>query len=437
MNDPQILGLLFLLTGLILGGLFMWLYLRLSRQQQFVSKSQLEKEYVLKAIHDSLQHRTDILVEDLREKEEEIRALTQALSSKDQTLLHLDDRLRNQTKEIEQLQKNARLEFEQLANRLFEEKSQTFSSQSANQLTHLLAPLKERIRNFESGIEKRFLEETRDRISLKKEIEHLRLLNNQLSQDAANLARALTGDQKTQGDWGEVQLETLLQKAGLEKGIHYRVQNSFADENGRQKRPDFIINLPGDKHLIIDAKVSLTAYEQFINSEDESDRELLLRNHLQSLRRHIKDLSRKNYQQLYQINSPDYLLLFIPIEPAFTLAVSQDQQLFTEALDHNIVLVSTSTLLATMRTVTYIWKQEKQKSGVLEIARQSGLLYDKFCSFVENLQEIGFRLDQANSAYHDAMRKLQNGKKKGDTLIGRAEKIKELGAQTTKKLPKL
>lgn len=426
------IALLFLLGGLGLG----WLIARMRLQQRYTSPEELAAAYVPQAQYEDLERRADIMRDDLAEKEQEIRELAMSLSAKDQTILHLDDRLRDQKKELHAMQERARLEFEQLANRLLEEKSRTFTAQNAEQLGHLLDPLKARIQSFEEGIEKRFLEETRDRISLKKEIEQLRTLNQQLSQDAHNLATALKGDNKRAGDWGEVQLEQLLQRAGLQKGVHYRTQNSFRREDGRLQRPDFIINLPGDKHLVIDAKVSLKAYEACCSSTNEEERKQFLQQHLTSIRRHIRELGARNYQDIYQINSPDYLLLFIPVEPAFALAIQEDQQLFAEALDRQIVLVTTSTLLATMRTVSFIWTQEKQKRSVLEIARQSGLLYDRFCAFVADLQRVGQRIEQTQSAWQDAMRKLTTSRKKGDTLIGRAEKIRELGARTTRQLPK-
>jgi DNA recombination protein RmuC len=231
-------------------------------------------------------------------------------------------------------------------------------------------------------------------------------------------------------------LEVLLQKAGLEKGIHFSTQQSFLNENGKQHRPDLIINLPDDKHLVIDSKVSLKAYEAYFNSDNKEEREKHLSNHIASLRAHLKDLGSKNYQMLHQINSPDYLLMFIPVEPALTVALQKESRLFLDALDRNIVLVSNTTLLATMRTVSFIWKQEKQKKNVLEIARQSGLLYDKFCNFSEDLQDIGKRLGQAQTSYDSAMRKMSESTKYGDTLVGRAERIKKLGAKTTKSLSK-
>lgn len=433
--SPITLGLFLLILGLFIGALLGWLIARLSLSRTATTASDLEKNYVLKSLHEALQSQYDLCRDDLQEKLEEIKLLTAQSAAQQQSLTFFQEKLANQKEELQALQERARLDFENLANRLLEEKSQKFTAQNQQQLGDLLNPLREKIKEFEDNIDKRFREELEGRVSLKKEIEHLRELNQQLSQDANNLVSALKGGQKTQGDWGEVQLELLLEKAGLEKNIHYSAQSSFADEDGKQKRPDFIIHLPEDKHLIIDAKVSLTAYEQFFNAENPEDQRRHLKAHIDSIRNHIKNLGSKNYQQLYHINSPDYLLLFVPIEPAFALALKEDQRLFLDALDQNIVLVTTSTLLATMRTVAYIWKQEKQKRSVLEIARQSGLLYDRLCTFVEDLKNIGARLSQAQDAWHDAMNKLSDAKRPGDTLIGRAEKIKTLGAKTSRNLP--
>ena len=428
--------LLVLSLGLLLGGLITWLLAKFLWAGQSISKAEVQNQYVLREVHLALQQQADLYRDDLFDKEEEIKSLTAKLSGSEQTSLHLEEKLKNQQETAKALQERSKLEFENLANRILEEKTQKFTTQNQQQLKDLLTPLRENIKTFEDQIEKRFWEDTKDRISLKKEIEQLKALNLQLSEDANNLVNALKGDSKIQGDWGELRLELLLEKAGLVKDIHYMIQTSFKDEDGRQKRPDFIINLPEDKHLIVDSKVSLVAYEKFFQASNSKKKEKYIKAHLDSIRQHIKDLSSKNYQQLYQINSPDYLMLFIPIEPAFSLALQEDNKLFMDALDKNVVLVSTSTLLATMRTVSYIWKQEKQKNNVLEIARQSGVLYDKFCNFVADLRAIGNRLDQANKAYSDAMNKLTEARRPGDTLIGRAEKIRELGAKASKNLPK-
>ena len=435
MLDPLLIGLLFLLIGLVLGVVLGMWWQRLRVGQSYVAQEQLETTYVPKGVYQALREQADVLQANLHEKVESERDLSSALATEKTRLEYLQQKLEQQMREIEELQQSNRIAFENMANRLLEEKSQKFTQQNQTQLSELLQPLKEKIKHFEDNIERRYLEETRDRVSLKKEIEQLRELNQQLSQDAGNLTAALKGDSKVQGDWGEVQLQLLLEKAGLQKDVHFRTQSSFRDSEGKTKRPDFIINLPDKKHLVIDCKVSLTAYERYCSAEDEKQQAKALKAHLESVRNHIKGLSKKKYQELYQINSPDYLLLFIPVEPAFSLAVQQDQRLFVDALEDNIVLVTNSTLLATMRTVSFIWKQEKQQRSVQEIARQSGQLYDKFVNFVEDLQLVGQRLDSVHNAYEAAMYKLADGKRYSQTLIGRAEKLRKLGARTSKQLP--
>lgn len=386
-------------------------------------------------LHRAISAQHEALRTDLAAKEQEIREYHALIAARDQTILHLRETLQAHKAEADQLGRRFQTEFENLANRLLDEKSQRFTEQNAQQLKQTLAPLREKIQEFEQNIERKFLEETREKSSLKKEIEQLHGLNQQLSRDAHNLASALKGQSKVQGDWGELQLEVLLEKAGLQKGAHFLTQTTLRDEDGAAKRPDFIIQLPENKHLIVDAKVSLTAFERYFNEDDPGLREQHLRAHIGSIRNHISDLSSKNYQMLYQINTPDYLLLFIPLEGALTVAAQADPKLFTDALERNVVLVTTGSLLATMRTVAHIWKQEKQSRSVLEIARQSGLLYDKFVNFVEDLRAIGTKLDSARSTYDEAMLKLVSGTRPGDTLVGRAEKIRELGAKASKRLP--
>jgi len=436
MEATLTISLLFLLLGLVVGALSAWMLARFKSRIDHLPKSEVQAQFVAKEVHEAALQQNDLLRDELISKEEQLRELTGQTRAQEQSMLHLREKLEEQRHEMLRLQERFQTEFENVANRLLEEKSQKFSAHNQQQIGELLHPLREKIKTFEENIERRFVEETRDRVSLKKEIEQLRDLNRQLSQDANNLAGALKGDNKAQGDWGEMQLELLLERAGLAKDIHYSVQSSFADEEGRQKRPDCIIHLPDSKHLIIDSKVSLTAYERFFSSQEPEEQKKHLAAHVDSMRRHIRELSEKNYTSLYQINSPDYLLLFVPLESAFNVALQQDSRLFLDALDRNIVIVTTSTLLATMRTVAFIWKQDKQKRSVMEIARQSGLLYDKFVAFVEDLRGIGQRLDSAQQAYHDAMLKLSDARRPGDTLIGKAEKIRELGAKTSKQLPK-
>ena len=430
--------LLFLSIGLTVGALSAWFIAKykFASESHKISTIELGQKYVSKELNDVLHKQLDALKNDFKSKEQELRTTSNQLSAKEQDNQNLNDKLRDQKEELQHIQQRFQTEFENIANRLLEEKSKKFTKLNKKQLVDILGPLREKIKDFEDGIDKKFHQETIDRISLRKEIEQLRDLNIQLSKDANNLASALKGDNKTQGDWGEFQLEMLLEKAGLVKDIHFQTQSSFKDDAGKDKRPDFIINLPDEKHIIIDSKVSLTAYEKFYNEPDDKKRKRYLKAHIDSLKNHIKDLSSKKYQNLYQINSPDYLLLFVPIEPAFSVAVQNDSKLFLDSLEKNIVIVCPTTLLATMRTVSYIWKQDKQKRNVIEIARQSGLLYDKFCNFVEDLKSIGNKLDSAQSSYHDAMNKLTESKRFGDTLIGRAEKIKALGAKTSKSLSK-
>lgn len=390
---------------------------------------------VPKELYNTIAAQNEMLRTELAGKEQALRESHAQIAARDQTVQHLQQSLQTQKAESQELNERFKSEFENLATRLLEEKSQRFTDQNAQNLHRTLAPLREKIQEFEQSIDRKFLEETREKSSLRKEIEQLRDLNNQLSRDAHNLTSALKGQSKVQGDWGETQLEVLLENAGLQKGAHFHTQTTFRDEDGVAKRPDFIIQLPENKHLVIDAKVSLTAFERYFNEDDPALQEQHLRAHLHSIRNHVQELSAKNYQMLYQINTPDYLLLFVPLESALMVASQADPKLFTDALERNIVLVTTSSLLATMRTVAHVWKQEKQSRSVLEIARQSGLLYDKFVNFVEDLRTIGARLDSAQSAYDDAMLKLVNGARPGDTLVGRAEKIRELGAKASKRLP--
>ena len=430
--------LTYLFGGLVIGAVVAWAlaYYRILASSSQTYLKEIEQKYVSKDVHSSLQSSHDNLKREIENKTQAILEVNKELSSQEQINAHLEEKLSIQKQELEELQVRLNTAFENLANRILEEKSKKFTDQNQIQMEQLLNPLRDRIKEFQTGIEQRFIEETKERSSLRAEIDNLHRLNLQISLDANNLVNALKGDSKTQGDWGEFRLEMLLEKSGLTKDIHFLMQPSYKDENGQQKRPDFIIRLPENKHLVIDSKISLVAYERFFNSLEEEPKKLFLKKHVESLRSHIKDLSSKNYQSLYQINSPDYLLLFVPIEPALNAALMEDNQLFIDALDRNIVLVTTSTLLATMRTVSYIWKQEKQRNNVIEIARQSGMLYDKFVSFVEDLKAIGSRLDSAQNAFNDAMNKLTDAKRPGDTLIGRAEKIRELGAKSSKILPK-
>jgi DNA recombination protein RmuC len=383
----------------------------------------------------AIKAQNELLQQKVAEKEQELRQSLSEVATQTQMNIQLHDQIGQLKIDAGTIQTTLALQFEQIANRMLEEKGHSLNIQQQQQLGHLLQPLQTKIREFQQDMDIKFLEEAKSKMSLKKEIEQLRDLNQQLSQDAINLTSALKGQSKVQGDWGEYQLELILEKAGLQKGIHFVTQTTLLDDAGQMKRPDFIIQLPEKKHLIIDSKVSLTSFERYFNATDTDQRKVHLRAHIESMRRHVDQLSKKNYTHLDQLNSPDYLLLFVPIEGALQIAVQADPELFSDALQRNVVIVSGTSLVATMRTVSHIWKQDKQDRSVQEIARQSGLLYDKFVAFVDDLKTVGVRLDSARNAWEDAYNKLSNSTKFGDTLVGRAEKIRSLGARNSKTLP--
>jgi DNA recombination protein RmuC len=420
------------LIGLVILIILILIMRNKAPQQQYLPTGQMAM--VSEDLYQSVKAQNEVLQKQLAEKEIEIRKWMSAVATAQQEAVFLKQKIAENEAQSSDLQQQLTLQFEQIANRMLEAKGNALSVQQNQQLGHLLQPLQIKLREFQQDLNQKFLEESKEKVSLRKEIEQLRDLNVQLSSDAINLTSALKGQSKVQGDWGEYQLELILEKAGLLKGIHFFAQLSLLDDDGHQKRPDFIIQLPDQKHLIIDSKVSLTAFERYHNAQDPEERKMHLKAHIDSMRKHVDQLSKKNYTQLHQITSPDYLLLFVPLEGAFSSAAHADPELFTDALERNIVLVTSTSLVATMRTVSHIWKQEKQARSVQEIARQSGLLYDKFVGFVDDLKTVGQRLDSAQSAWHDAYNKLSNSSKFGDTLVGRAEKIRALGARNSKML---
>ena len=335
-------------------------------------------------------------------------------------------------KKLEDQEEKLRIQFENLANKILDKKSDKFTEQNKKNLDLLLNPLHKKIESFEKKVETSQKESVGMHAALKQQLESLKDLNQQMSKEAINLTKALKGDSKAQGDWGEIQLEIILEKAGLSNGIHFTSQGGYRDENENLKKPDFIINLPDNKHLIVDSKVSLTAYEGYFSSENKEDKDNHLKKHIASIRKHIKELSEKQYTELYGINTPDYVLMFVPIEAALLIAFNENNKLYLEAFDKNVVLVSTSTLLATLSTVSSIWKQEDQKRNVIEIARQAGALYDKFVGLVEDLTGVGKKLESAKNEYSSAMNKLVDGR---GNLIASVEKIKKLGAKAKKSIP--
>lgn len=322
-------------------------------------------------------------------------------------------------------------QFRVLANQILEEKSARFAEQNKTSIGALLEPLRERITEFQVRVEQTYDKESKERLTLQKEVERLAALNQQISADAVNLTQALKGSNKTQGTWGELVLERVLESSGLRRGEEYELQASLGSEEGAVLRPDVIVRLPESKHMVIDSKVSLTAYERYASASDEATRSEQLRLHLASVRQQVRALSEKNYQQLHGLQSLDFVLMFIPVEPAFMLAVAEDDVLFAEAFERNVLIVSPSTLLATLRTIASIWRRELQARNAQEIAQHCGRLYDKFVGFVTDLEEIGKRLDGAQKAYSLAHNKLVAGR---GNLVSQAEKVRKLGVKPSKQL---
>ncbi len=342
----------------------------------------------------------------------------------------LQEKLEKQIQQTEELQKRLTVEFENIANRVMKQRTEEFNATNQRSLGELLNPLKEKITAFEQTVQNTYEKELREKLSLGEELKKLTEMNRQMSQDATNLTNALKGDAKKQGNWGEVVLERVLERSGLTLGQEYKREDVVEGSEGEVIRPDVIIYLPDNKHIIVDSKVSLVAYERYVSTDDDFVREKSIKEHILSIRNHVKGLSEKNYQNARNINTPDFVLLFMPIEAAFAAAVQNDSELFSFAWEKHIVIVSPTTLLATLRTIASIWKQENQTKNAQEIARLSGTLYDKLVGFAEDMEKIKTNIDRADKAYDEALKKLKDGK---GNVIRTAEKIKELGAKTGNK----
>ena len=354
------------------------------------------------------------------------------LSKKEVDFENLWERNKEQKEEVEKLQEKFTKEFENLANKILEEKSNKFTEQNKENMKNILTPLQDKIHLFEKKVEDTHKESIDYHAALRQQILGLREMNIQMSKETINLTKALKGDSKMQGNWGELVLERVLEKSGLEKGREYEVQQAFTTEDGSRVFPDVVINLPDGKKMIVDSKVSLTAYEKYINEEDDTLKMGYLKEHVNSIKRHVEQLGNKNYHDLYQIESPDFVLLFIPIEPAFAMALNEDTTLYNKAFEKNIVIVTPATLLATLRTIDSMWTNQKQQENALEIARQAGALYDKFEGFVTDLIKIGKKKNESKIEYSGAMNKLVEGK--GNLIIS-VEKLKKMGAKAKKALP--
>ncbi len=367
------------------------------------------------------------------EKDATILDLNKQLSKREEENKGIEEKLRGKSEEIEKNEEKLRIIFKNLANDILEEKTQKFTKQNKDKLEEILKPLGEKIRDFEKKVEETYDKESKQRFSLEKEIKNLADLNQQISKEANNLTNALKGQSKTRGNWGEIILESILEKSGLVRDREYFVQPSFTNEHGKRVQPDVVVTYPGERNVVIDSKVSLNAYERYASSEVKEDQEAALKDHLLSIKNHINDLSSKNYQDLYQLKSLDFVMMFLPIEPAYLIAMQYDTNLWNFAYERRILLISPTNLIAALKMIATLWRVEYQNKNAQEIAEQSGSLYDKFVGFLEDLKDVGNKLNATQKSYDDSINKLSEGK---GNLIRRVERIKELGARTTKEIPK-
>lgn len=390
---------------------------RLSSRDARLQQMQAELDESDQKLENLLQLRTELE----RDKSRLAAELQEQAKSADEKLQVLND-----------AKKELQNQFENLANQIFEAKTKSFAEQSRANLDSILTPFKEKISEFEKRVNEAYTTEGKERHSLIKEVQRLQELNQKLGEDAENLTKALKGDTKTQGTWGEIILERILEESGLRKGIEYDSQGGFRDQDGKLLKPDVIVHLPEEKDIIIDSKVSLVAYEKYVRAENDVERDSAVREHLVSINAHLKGLESKKYDELPGVKSLDFVLMFIPVESAFMLAIEKDNEIFRKAFDKNIMIVSPSTLLVTLRTIQNIWRYEYQNKNALEIADKAGALYDKFVGFVSDLEKVGDQIDNARKAYDGAHNKLTSGK---GNLVVRAQNLISLGVKSRKQLP--
>ena len=435
----MLMELIYLITGLVLGGIIGW-FLKNPTLDSKSGVGPFELDELKERLIDSekksavLEEKSSILELHLKKNEIDLSAerslhdeAKRQLVKSEESLVHLRLKLESQQTDFDELQIKFTKDFQLVADKILKENSNQFSKNHQEQIHLLLKPLKEQIQSFEQKIERN----SEERNSLKGEIKALVDLNQRMSDEAKNLTKALKGDNKKQGNWGEFVLEKILEHSGLIEGSEFETQYSTSNEEGTRLQPDVIINLPDDKHIIIDSKVSLVHYESFVNEEDSKLKEVYLKSLCDSTEQHIKGLSNKNYQNAKDLNSPDFVLLFMPMESVFSLVIQERPELYNIAWDRKIILVSPTTLLATLKTVASIWKQERQTQNSLKIAQESGKLFDKFSDFVKDMQVIGSRLDQTNRSYDDAMKKLTTGR---GNLVKKAHDLKVMGAKASKEL---
>lgn len=423
----------FIVTGLAAGFLLGFLFFMLKQQtgenERVKTLAQLEERLR------NLQSESEKLDENLAVVTRQREHFQLQLAKAEAEMDGLREKLVLQKREMNELQKKFTTEFENIANKILEKNSEKFTATNQKNMGDVLNPLKEKIELFERKVDDTYKQGLKDQTDLRAELKKLFDLNSKISEEANNLTKALKGDVKKQGNWGEVVLERILERSGLNEGTQgYEKQFSYTSDDGRRILPDIVINLPDNKHIIVDSKVSLIAYERAVNAETEEERAKHIKDHVLSLKAHCKGLSEKHYQSARHLNSPDFVLLFIPIESSFSIAIQEDQDIFSFAWDLKVVLVSPSTLLATLRTIASIWQQENQTRNAMEIARQGGALYDKFVGFIFDMEKMGKSISNTQNTYNDAMNKLHTG---SGNLVSRVESIKKLGAKTNKELPKL
>ena len=424
--------LIYVIVGLIALaiGLFVGMYIQKLKTKSTESvwgEREQQLNATIKSLNDKLLQRDEEQKQLQREKEQQSNQIVRYQAD----LENLQLKNKEQKEEVEKLQEKFTKEFENLANKILDEKSEKFTKSNKENIENILTPLNKKIKEFEEKVEKSQKENISINSSLKQQLESLQQQNLKITQEAENLTKALKGDSKMQGNWGELVLERVLEKSGLEKDREYSVQQSFQREDGSRVMPDVIIHLPDGKKMVVDSKVSLTDYERYTNAEEEL-RPKYLKDHINSLRRHVEQLSSKKYEDLYEMESPDFVLMFVPIEPAFAIAINEDNSLYNKAFEQNIVIVTPSTLLATLRTIDSMWSNEKQQRNAIEIARQAGALYDKFEGFVSDLTKVGKKMDEAKSEYRGAMNKLVEGR---GNIVTTIEKLKKMGAKAKKSLP--
>lgn len=422
--------IVFIVAGIVIGFALAFFYLKSKGDPQSVVHTEWEKEKAVFA------ERVQSLERDKRELNQRYDSATARGETLASDLGRMKGLLQSEEEQIEKLKQDRELlkiEFENVANKILDEKTEKFTTLNKSSLDTILNPLHQRIVDFQKKVDEVYQNEAGERNSLKGEIIQLVQRSKEISDVASNLARALEGDTKQQGDWGELILEKVMEFSGLRKDSEYSLQESYSTDEGRQ-RPDAIVYLPDNKHLVIDAKVSLTAYKRCVTSTEESDRKRELAAHISSVRSHIKGLAEKNYQAITNLNQPDFVLMFMPIESSFGLAVQSDNELFAYAWERKIVIVSPSTLLATLRTIASVWKQERQTRNAIEIADRAGKMYDKLVAFVEDMVGVGKKMDESKATYEKAMNKFSTG---SGNLVRQAEQMKELGAKAQKQIPQM